>query len=316
MLSLRPIEDSKLKEMSRPDSLFVITNTSQVIDLRIDLHSHTHYSDGKLSVKELLLRALQMQVDVLAITDHDTVAAIEPALNLLQNDVAFSKAKLKLISGCEISTWWHGFEIHILGLNVNHQCSDFIDRLNTQLARREQRAQKISDKLAKLGHSAIFEDANKLLAQKSEGHACISRMHIARVLVNRGICNNFEQAFRQYLGKNKKAYVKPNWIDIQTAVKWIHDAGGKAVIAHPFRYDMTTKWLRRLVKEFQLAGGDGLEVQHPNLDLKRHKLMLEIATDNNLAVSAGSDFHAPGKWTELGRRLSLPESHTPIWQMF
>ena len=275
--------------------------------LKIDLHSHTHFSDGKLSVPELLMRAQQMQVDVLAITDHDCVDAIAPALSFLANN----KQALTLISGTEISTKWHGFEIHILGLEVDHTCEVFNKRLATQLTKRQIRAEKICDKLSSIGHHGILNDAQALVTS-----GCISRAHIAHVLVTRGICTSFQQAFTHFLGKNKKAYVVPDWISIEQAIDWIRDAGGKSVIAHPFHYDMTTKWLRRLATEFKALGGDAMEVQHPNLAKPKHDLMVEIALEIGLYGSAGSDFHAPSKWTELGRRLTIPEKLKPIWQQF
>jgi len=275
--------------------------------MKIDLHSHTHFSDGKLSVAELLTRAQQMQIDVLAITDHDCVEAIAPALDFIRQH----KHRLQLISGTEISTRWHGFEIHILGLDVDHTNSEFLTRLQSQLDKRQQRAEKIADKLNSIGHYNVLIDA-----QKHVQTGCISRAHIAQVLLERGIVNNLQQAFKQFLGKDKKAYVTPTWIGIDEAVQWIHDAGGKAVIAHPFHYDMTSKWLRRLANEFKAFGGDGMEVQHPNLAKAKHDLMVDIALEAGLAGSSGSDFHAPSKWTELGRRLTMPERIAPIWHLF
>jgi predicted metal-dependent phosphoesterase TrpH len=275
--------------------------------MKIDLHSHTHYSDGKLTVPELMLRAQQMQVDALAITDHDCVDAIAPALAFL----AEHKHKMQLVSGTEISTNWHGFEIHILGLDVDHTDPLFLSRLQSQLDKRLKRAQKISQKLAKIGHDDVLEDALKLVHT-----GCISRAHIAQVLVNRGVVSHLQQAFTQFLGKNKKAYVTSNWIEIDEAIQWIHDAGGKAVIAHPFHYDMTSKWLRRLAQEFAQWGGEGMEVQHPNLAKKKQDLMVDIALEAGLAGSAGSDFHAPSKWTELGRRMIIPEALVPVWSLF
>lgn len=275
--------------------------------MKIDLHSHTHFSDGKLTVPELLMRAQQMQVDVLAITDHDTVEAIAPAMSL----VAENNQKLTIISGAEISTKWHGFEIHILGLDVDHTNEVFVNRLASQLTKRQQRAEKICEKLSKIGHQGILQEAQKLVVS-----GCISRAHIAQVLVTRGICDTFQHAFTHFLGKNKKAYVVPDWISIEEAITWINEAGGKSVIAHPFHYDMTTKWLRRLANEFKNLGGDAMEVQHPNLAKAKHDLMVDIALDTGLMGSAGSDFHGPSKWTELGRRLTIPEKLEPVWRQF
>lgn len=257
------------------------------------------------------MRAEQMQVDVLAITDHDCIGAIEPA----RAYIAQHDSKVRLISGVEISTKWHGFEIHILGLDVNNSCETFCARLQTQLVKRRERAAKICEKLAKIGIEDILKDAQALLNKNTE-YACISRAHIAKVLVTRGVCNNFQQAFSKYLGKDKRAYVKPNWIEIDEAVNWIRDASGVSVIAHPFRYDMSTKWLRRLAAEFANIGGDGMEVTHPNLAPTKEKLMIDIAKENDLAASLGSDFHFPSRWTELGRKLKLPEDIEPIWERF
>lgn len=255
----------------------------------------------------LLIRAQQMQVDVLAITDHDCVDAIAPALSIL----ATNKQKLTLISGTEISTKWHGFEIHILGLDVNHECELFTDRLSSQLVKRQTRAEKICEKLAKIGIDDILPHAQAMVTS-----GCISRAHIAQALVDRGISDSFQHAFTHYLGKNKKAYVVPEWISIEESIQWIHDAGGLAVIAHPFHYDMTTKWLRRLANEFKAWGGDAMEVQHPNLAKAKHDLMVDVAISANLMGSAGSDFHAPSKWTELGRRLTMPPTIIPVWMHF
>jgi predicted metal-dependent phosphoesterase TrpH len=115
------------------------------------------------------------------------------------------------------------------------------------------------------------------------------------------------------LGKGKRAYVAPTWIELVTAVEWIHDAGGQAALAHPSHYDMTTKWLRRLVAEFAAHGGDAIELNYPNLTPQKQQLLIEMASENNLLASHGSDFHFPSRWTELGRRSTLPSDIQPVW---
>ncbi|WP_395344236.1 PHP domain-containing protein [Ningiella sp. W23] len=271
--------------------------------MRIDLHSHTRFSDGALSPDELVMRAQQMQVDVLAITDHDTVDGIEPAIKSINTIYP----KLSLISGVEISTWWHGFEIHVLGLGVDHNDETFLTRLAQQQNERAQRGKDMVLKLQKVGVDITLEEVHSL------AQGVISRAHLAKLLVDKQVCSHPQQAFSNYLGKHKKAYVRPKWIDIKSAIAWIHDAGGQAVLAHPFHYDMTTKWLRRLCHEFAHDGGDAMEVQHPNLPKPKRDLMIEIANECELLGSAGSDFHAPGRWTELGRRLDLPDTIKPLW---
>ncbi|MFT5838152.1 MAG: putative metal-dependent phosphoesterase TrpH [Flavobacteriales bacterium] len=272
--------------------------------MKIDLHSHTHYSDGHLSPKELIDRAHNMQVNVLAITDHDTVDGIQEAMDYQ----SVQKRSMQIMSGVEISTSWHNFDIHILGLNVDHNNAQFLARLDQQSKERDRRAQQMSDKLAKVGIENVFEDA-KTLAGKGQ----ITRAHFARVLVERRVVKDFEAVFKKYLGKGKKAHVKPQWIVIEEAVTWIQDAGGKAVLAHPGHYDMTTKWLKRLVAEFANAGGDGMEVVHSHLTPERKKMLADIASEHNLQASSGSDFHYPNRWTELGKNLKLPEQLVPIW---
>ena len=273
--------------------------------MKIDLHSHTYYSDGQLSPKELIDRAHNMQVDVLAITDHDTVDGIPEALTYQ----SLQKRPLQIMPGVEISTSWHNFDIHILGLQVDHNNDIFLQRLAAQSAERDRRAQQISDKLAKVGIDNVFTEAKALA-----GVGQVTRAHFARVLVSRQLVNDMEAAFRKYLGKGKKAHVKPQWISMQEAIQWIQDAGGKAVLAHPGHYDLTTKWLKRLVAEFAQVGGDGMEVIHSHLSPEKKKLLADLALENNLLASSGSDFHYPNRWTELGKNLTLPAQITPIWR--
>ena len=273
--------------------------------MKIDLHSHSHYSDGQLSPKELIDRAHNMQVDVLAITDHDTVDGIPEALAYQ----AGQKRAMQILPGVEISTSWHNFDIHILGLHVDHNNELFLQRLAEQSAERDRRALQISDKLAKVGINDVFTEAKNLA-----GVGQVTRAHFARVLVSRQLVNDMEAAFRKYLGKGKKAHVKPQWISMQEAIQWIQDAGGKAVLAHPGHYDLTTKWLKRLVAEFAQVGGDGMEVIHSHLSPEKKKLLTDLALEHHLLASSGSDFHYPNRWTELGKNLTLPAQMMPIWR--
>jgi 3',5'-nucleoside bisphosphate phosphatase len=273
--------------------------------MKIDLHSHTYYSDGQLSPKELIDRAHNMQVDVLAITDHDTVAGLAEAIDYQ----ATQKRSLQIISGVEISTSWHNFDIHILGLNFDRQNPILLSRLEQQSRSRDDRAREIAAKLAKVGIENMYEEAS-LLANKGQ----LSRAHFARALVARGVVNDNEAAFKKYLGKGKRAHIKPQWIEIDEAISWVHEAGGKAVLAHPGHYDMTAKWLGRLISVFAEAGGDGMEVIHSHLSPERKQQLANLAAQHDLCASAGSDFHFPNRWTELGRNLKLPEQLIPIWQ--
>lgn len=272
--------------------------------MKIDLHCHSYYSDGQLSPSELIDRAHNMQVDTLALTDHDTVAGVQEMIDYQ----AQQKRAMHLVPGVELSTGWHGFDIHVLGLGVDHHNQRFLQRLELQSQTRQQRAVKIEDKLQKCGIQGVFQQA-KVYAGKGQ----ITRAHFARAMVSLRCVKDADEAFKKYLGKGKKAHVSPDWIAPQTAVEWIHDAGGQAVLAHPGHYDMTAKWLRRLVEEFSAMGGDGIEVSHGHLAKPKQLLIEQLAREWDLAASVGSDFHFPGRWTELGKSHPVPAGLTPVW---
>lgn len=273
--------------------------------MKIDLHSHTYYSDGHLSPAELVLRAHQMQLDVLAITDHDTTQALAEA----RHAQAQEKRHLEIISGIELTTRWHGFDIHILGLYFDEHDEQLQQRLLEQTRTRVDRARQICVKLAKCGIENVFDDA-----MVKVGQGQITRAHIAQVLLERSEVSSFQGAFTKYLGKDKRAFVSAQWIDIATAIQWIHEAGGVAAIAHPASYDMKTKWLKRLLSEFKSLGGDGMEVTHPNMQPTKKELLAKLALEYDLKAVVGSDFHFPSRWSELGKRLDISANLTPLWQ--
>lgn len=272
--------------------------------MKIDLHSHTKFSDGHLTPEELILRVHTMQVDALAVTDHDTVAGLEEA-HATQSK---QKRALTIIDGVEISTTWHSFDIHVVGLNVDRHCPTFLERLQGQSQTREARAEKIADKLEKCGFEGVLTRAKALA-----GVGQVTRAHFARVLVNNYGVPSMDAAFKKYLGKGKRAAVKAEWPSIETAIEWIHDAGGQAVLAHPAHYDMTAKWLRRLVALFEQAGGDAIETAFPGINKTKQELINELAQTHQLLASAGSDFHFPSRWTELGKNLGIISKLTPVW---
>ncbi len=283
------------------------TNDKDFSNLRIDLHSHTNCSDGALSPQELIERAVNFQIDVLAITDHDTVNGLVSA----KQTILEKNIPLTLIDGIEISTQWQGFEIHIVGLNIDTNHAALKTLIVQQQQRREDRATAMGEKLAKCGFNDVHADAKALAGQGS-----ITRAHFARVLLHRGVVSKMQAAFDKYIGKGQRAYVNPNWCSIDDAVATIHAAGGVAVMAHPIRYDLSTKWLRRLIVDFKAAQGDGLEVVLPQMNNEQRKLMLNFCAEYDLHASMGSDFHQPSRWSDLGRNLVMPEQAKPIWQLW
>lgn len=270
-----------------------------------DLHSHTTASDGMLTPEQLLDRAAEMGVTVLAITDHDTTDALPAAHHYQQAN----NLPLKVINGVEISTHWEHHEIHIVGLNIDITHPAMTELLAQQSARRRARGMLISERLAKAGIEGTWEEANAL-AQGGE----VTRGHFARVLIARGVEPTIPKVFKRYLARNKTGYVPPQWCDIPDAVKAVHAAGGQAVLAHPGRYGLSAKWLKRLCDFFKQAGGDAMEVAQCQQAPDERRTLAQYAVTYGLKASQGSDFHQPCSWIELGRKLWLPGDVIPIWQ--
>lgn len=269
-----------------------------------DLHCHSTASDGVLTPTELVQRAFEQGVNVLALTDHDSIGGIPEARQQAE------QCGIQLINGVEISTEWENRGIHIVGLGFDETSVGMTALLNQQAQTRYQRAVKIGEKLEKVGVPNAFEGA------KSLANGEVTRAHYARYLVQIGKVSNENQAFKKYLSQGKSCYVKSAWVDIPTAINVIHQAGGLAVLAHPLRYTMTTRWLKRLITEFNEWGGDGLEVAGSGGQTadQRH-LLARWAKEYELLGSVGSDFHFPCGWIELGKSLWLPEDVKPIWDV-
>ena len=268
--------------------------------IKYDLHCHSTASDGILTPTEVVLRAHEKGVNVLALTDHDTVAGVAEARQQAES------LGMRLINGVEISTLWENRSIHIVALGVDISHEKMTALLAEQAKLREIRAQEIGAKLEKIGVENAYAEAKKLA-----GNGEVTRAHYARHLVQIGKVSNDGQAFKRYLGQGKSAYVKPQWVDIPTTIDIIHQAGGLAVFAHPLRYTMTMKWVRKLTESFKAWGGDAIEISGCGQSRDQYQLLVKLAEEHQLAGSMGSDFHFPCAWVELGRLAPLPE-HIPF----
>ena len=273
--------------------------------MKFDLHSHTYYSDGKLSPEDLVERAVEKGVDILAITDHDTVKA----LPIAQQYIDKNALPLTLVKGIELSTKWETFEVHIVGLNIDTDNGLLKSLIDEQTEKRATRAGKMAEKLEKRGFENVLAEA-KALANKGQ----LTRAHFAQVIQAQGAANTLQGVFKKFLVRGKPGYVTSEWCDIATAVKAIKAAGGQAVLAHPSRYKLSNKWLRRLLQEFKHAGGDGIEVALPQQAPSDRQFLAQLAEEYQLLSSQGSDFHFATNWLELGKNLYLPKASVPIWQ--
>lgn len=273
------------------------------MNLSFDLHTHSTISDGALSPINLVKRAHEKGVNVLALTDHDAVDGVAEARG------AAREVGIYLVSGVEISVTWRRGVVHIVGLNIDTENPQLLEGLEEMRRRRELRAKKIAQKLEKFGIADAYEGAMEMGACDA-----LTRTHFARLLVERGHAKDMQDAFNRWLGRKAKAYVGGEWASLREAVTWINDAGGQSVIAHPIRYKYTLTKLGELISEFKDYGGVAMEVVSSSHNVQERARMGQVAIRQGLLASAGSDFHSPGNpRIDLGQYLKLPSGVQPVW---
>jgi len=274
--------------------------------VNIDLHCHSDQSDGSLSPQALVARAHTQGVEMLSITDHDTVSAY----SLLRAQPY--KQSLHIIAGAEFSTIWNGIGVHIVGLNLDLSAASLVAGIRFQKDARRKRARSIAERLVKRGAPG----STMSLAETHAGNS-IGRPHFADHLVQTGYVKNLNEAYRKYLGPGKPGDVNTFWATPEQILSWIHDARGLAVLAHPAKYKMSRSKLRRLLKDFRCSGGDAMEVISGRQNHTTTREMALLSTSFDLLASVGSDFHRPGmSWNELGCCAELPSNCTPVWSRF
>lgn len=277
--------------------------------MKVDFHCHTTASDGTLTPTQIIDLAVEHQVKLLAITDHDTTQGYQQA-----KDYALAQG-VELIVGAEISCQWQGHTIHIVGLNFDVHNS----RLQTGLQQiRHLRIERAEQMLAKLqtkpnAHLQALPEKLKTLL----GEGIVGRGHFAQAMVELGLVNKAHQAFDRYLKKGRLGYVKAQWPELTEVVSWIIEAGGVAVIAHPKQYVMSSNKLNLLISEFKDAGGQAMEVISKPRSCADSAGLAQRANRYGLATSLGSDFHRPeNHWRGLGWLAPLPETCRPVWELF
>ncbi len=269
-----------------------------------DLHSHSIASDGTLSPAELVSAAHAAGVTVLALTDHDTTEGLSGAQDRARD------LGLRLVPGVEISVSWQSQTIHVLGLNINPDCTELQAGLSGLREFRNWRAEEIGRRLAKAGIEGSHEGALAL----AKG-SIVGRTHFARFLVGQGHARSVREVFKRYLVNNRPGFVSGQWASLETALDWIARAGGVAVLAHPARYRMTASKLRRFIGEFRECGGLGLEVVSGSHTKDNISSMAALCRNEKMLASCGSDYHGPeNPWIQLGQLPELPVGCTPVWQ--
>jgi len=273
--------------------------------LRYDLHCHSTHSDGLLTPAQVVRRAAQRGVDVLALTDHDEVSGLAEAR------AQAHELGLRLIDGVELSVTWRDLTLHVLGLRIDPGCPVLRDGLTAIREGRAGRARRIGDALAVAGIRDAYEGARKYVTSER----LISRTHFARYLVEAGHAREMKDVFRRYLVPGKPGHVAHQWACLPDAITWIHTAGGHAVLAHPGRYKVSAAGRRDLLAEFHDAAGDGIEVLSPSHSRAQVDEFARQARAFGLLASSGSDYHGAGEsYVDLGDMPPLPDDLVPVWQ--
>lgn len=246
----------------------------------VDLHTHTTASDGVHPPAENVRMAKAAGLSGIAITDHDTVAGVAEAL------AEGKRQGIVVVPGVEVSTVEKGIDIHILGYYIDIRNPLLLERLQGLRRTRDIRNEMMIKRLGELGIDITMEDVLRLAAANKSADETVGRPHIAEALVRRGVVSTVSEAFDRYLGKNGAAYVNPPRIRPQEAIRWIREAGGKAVLAHPGIYGDD-----ELVKDIVRSGVDGVEAYHSDHAPEQERLYAELAAAQGLIITAGSDFH-------------------------
>lgn len=261
----------------------------------VDLHMHSTASDGTLSVDELMQLAAKVGLQTLALTDHDTTAGLDRAVEI------GTALKMEIIPGIELSADFGGKEVHILGYFIQYHDQTFQTQLEKFRFNRYGRAQAILQKLDELGMPLAWERILEIA-----GDAAPQRPHIAEALKERGYVSSIKEAFDLYISNSGPAYVHSERVTIEQAVQLITSVGGLAVVAHP----TYTPDINAVVETAAKAGASGIETHYGLYTEETVADILKLARQYDLVATGGSDFHGrndAGQLTSPGARYVPPE---------
>ena len=251
---------------------------------KVDLHIHSTASDGRLSPEDVIYKSAELGLSIIAITDHDTVDGIAPAL-------AAAKAfpQLKVIPGVEISTDVPQGEIHVLGYFIDYTNHELEATLRRFRSSRLERAQGMIAKLRNLGIHIEWQRVQEIAGTGSFG-----RPHLAQAMLEKGYIGSFKEAFIKYLGRDGPAYVEREKMTPAEAVELILLASGLPVLAHP----LTINDLETMIVELKAAGLVGIEAYYDGYTADEINKLVSLAKRYNLIATGGSDYHGLDASTE------------------
>jgi len=262
---------------------------------RIELHCHSAYSDGTLSPTELIARGLKSNLDLLVLTDHDSVSGSEEAL------AAGRASGLDVRVGIEINCAGAD-RVHILGYGIRIGAAGFLQRLIDFRERRTIRARRIVEKLRSLGFPIDYDDV------RAAARETLGRPHVADALRRKGVVKSRQEAFDRFLAKGKPAYVEPMGPSTKEAISLIRDAGGLACLAHP-----QTAGKEAELEELYCQGLDGVEVFYTSHTPSQIRAYGDWAEKKGLLACGGSDFHGPGTGRESRLGVEYDDDAYNAW---
>lgn len=267
--------------------------------MKSDFHIHTYFSDGVFSPEKIVDTAIDVGLQVIALTDHDNILSYQVA----QDYINQTGKKLEVIQGVEINTLYNNYEVHILGYMMDTNNKDFQELLKIQQKARIEQVNQIIDLLAKKeGIKIKFEDIKK---QVAEGGS-IGRPHIAKAITNAGGTTSVIEAYAKYIHDDSPVYVPRKTVSPQDAVEIIYEADGVPVIAHPHDLDIAES----LIKELMTHGLRGIEAYHRKHSPACVEYFSSMAENLGLIVTGGSDFHAPNI---MNGQIILGKNFVPEW---
>jgi predicted metal-dependent phosphoesterase TrpH len=245
-------------------------------NLNVDLHTHTNRSDGTIEPRDLVRLAKKVGLDVLGVTDHDTIEALEEC-----GDEG-ARLGVRIVPGVEISTRWNGEDIHVLGYGIDPSSTPLKKKMGEILEQRRVRVERICGKLGEMG---VTIQPERVIEEAGDG--TVGRKHVAKALLRAGAVRSIGEAFDKYLGTDAPANIPPNEMSPAEASAIIADHGGIPVFAHPGFLDDDAK-VEKILDESPLRG---IEVYHRYESPIKHLAYLEMARRRDLLVTGGSDFH-------------------------
>ncbi|MGV1098696.1 PHP domain-containing protein [Thiovibrio sp. JS02] len=245
----------------------------------IDLHTHSTCSDGILTPTALVDLAARRRLLAISLTDHDTVAGVAEAVRRGR------EKGVEVLPGIEVSSRLENTSLHILGYGIRPEDQNFLAFVEKLQAAREQRNQGIIARFAQLGIPIAQKELTSLAGDQ------IGRPHFARLLVKKGICKSAADAFACYLKRGGPAFVEHERPPADEVIREIDRAGGLAMLAHPASLDSSLEKIPSLVAQLKGYGLSGIEAYYPTHSNKVCRVLLALASEQELLPCGGTDFH-------------------------